>query len=817
MRESFFQRRILYLFFALSFYTGQSNANQNQILISSGLHDRVEILRDRWGIPHIYANNQADLFFAQGYIAAQDYLFQFELWRRRAMGLLAEIQGEKAVDHDIGARLLKFRGNIRMEMRHYHDDGEEIIESFVKGVNAYIDLTKKKPELLPVEFALLDITPGYWTPEVVISRHSALRFGANQELTLAEMLRTVGEEKTRQLIAFNHTPYLKAQTGVDLNDLSEDILNLYKAARYPPRFGKEDVVSASEQRTVTNTETYRSALDPFFGSIGDANAMGSNNWVISGAKTASGYPIMANDPHRSIQVPPLRSWVHLVAPGWNVIGGTGESTLPGVAIGHNGHGAWGLTIFFTDQEDIYVYETNPENTNQYRYQDSWEDMQIVVEEIPVKNQNPKRVTLKYTRHGPVLFEDDKSHRAYALRASWLETGGAPYLASLRIAQARNWQAFRKASTYFGLPGENIVWADRAGNIGWQAVGLTPIRIGWDGLLPVPGDGRFEWAGYVPGQSMPHVLNPKQGYWATANQNNIPESYPNIYSFFGVSHLRHERITSILAADKKLRVEDSKRLQHDELSLPAARLVPLLETLDLNQLRKRNDITATAIDHLLQWDYVMEPSSIAAAIYARWENELQERLLKRFMSAKQRAAVYFFFHKENIIDWLTSTDDTPNWLLEQEPVATKEHLLISSLGHAIEQLVEQLGSDVNVWQYGQKKNHHTKIEHPLSHLVDMKMRDRMDLESVPKGGDDTTVNLSAGGNNRLIGASFRIIVDTSDWDLTVGTNVPGQSGDPDSPYYDSLLKMWAAGEYFPAYYSRNKVESVTKHRTVLSPE
>src|SRR5581483_7184956 len=219
-------------------------------------------------------------------------------------------------------------------------------------------------------------------------------------------------------------------------------------------------------------------------------------------------------------------WVHLVAPGWNVIGG-GEPTIPGVSIGHNEFGAWGLTIFATDGEDLYVYRTNPANRRQYWYKGRWEAMRVLRDTIAVKGQAPVRIELAFTRHGPVVYEDSVRHLAYAVRAAWLEPGGAPYLASLRMDQARTWDEFRDACAFSNIPGENMVWADRMGNIGWQAVGIAPIRTNWSGLVPVPGDGRYEWADFLPIKEKPHDFNPQRGFIATANNDLIPRNYPHM--------------------------------------------------------------------------------------------------------------------------------------------------------------------------------------------------------------------------------------------------------------------------------------------------
>ena len=306
--------------------------------------------------------------------------------------------------------------------------------------------------------------------------------------------------------------------------MSDDILHLYRAHRRAIRFETDDIVAAyrGDQESF---ERLANAL-PSETDLRqeDYEAIGSNNWVVAGSKTLTGFPIMANDPHRTQAVPSLRYWVHLVAPGWNVIGG-GEPILPGVSIGHNEDGAWGLTVFGQDNEDLMVYETNPANPNQYRHLGEWEEMTVIEDSIPVKGRGDVSVELKYTRHGPVLYEDAEHQKAYALSAAWLDYGAAPYLASLRMNQATTWEEFREACSYSRIPSENMVWADRDGNIGYQAVGVSPIRLYHSGLLPVPGDGRYEWDGYLPIKALPHLLNPTQGFYGTANNFTVPDDYP----------------------------------------------------------------------------------------------------------------------------------------------------------------------------------------------------------------------------------------------------------------------------------------------------
>ena len=339
----------------------------------------------------------------------------------------------------------------------------------------------------------------------------------------------------------------------------------------------------------------------------DPRDIGSNNWVVSGSRTFSTFPIMANDPHRVIAAPSLRYWAHLVAPGWNVIGG-GEPILPGISIGHNEHGAWGLTIFGQDAEDLYVYDTNPANPNEYRYRGAWEAMRVVTDTIPVKGGQPEAVELKYTRHGPVLHEDRANRKAYALRAGWLEPGGAPYLASLRMNQAKTWEEFRAATAFNNMPSENMVWVDRQGTIGWQAAGIQPIRRNWSGILPVPGDGRYEWDGFLPITSLPSEVNPDRGFIATANNFLMPKDYPykDLLQVTWSDPFRASRIEEVLGSGRKFNVAEMVRLQNDDLSVGARALTPLLRHVTLP-----NAASARARDLLTTWDFVLDKDSVAA--------------------------------------------------------------------------------------------------------------------------------------------------------------------------------------------------------------
>ena len=313
---------------------GPTAVAQHETLQLGGLGAPVEIVTDRWGINHIYAENEADLFFAQGYAAARDRLFQFEVWRRQATGTVAEILGRRELERDIGARLHQFRGDLTTELNHYHDRGDQIIPAFVRGINAYIDQTDERPELLPIEFELLGITPQHWTPEVVISRHQGLVGNVTSEIDNARAVALLGADAVKELNYYYGDPDLTIDPVVDVSLLTDDIFGLYRAHRRSVQFQPEDVAAADRGAQATFERLASSQPSEFDLTQQDYEAIGSNNWVVAGSRTVTGFPLMANDPHRAQGAPSLRYWVHLVAPGWNVIGG-GEPVLPGVSIGHN--------------------------------------------------------------------------------------------------------------------------------------------------------------------------------------------------------------------------------------------------------------------------------------------------------------------------------------------------------------------------------------------------------------------------------------------------------------------------------------------------
>lgn len=777
-------------------------------LRAPGLQAPVEIVRDANGINHIYAKNEHDLFFAQGYAAARDRTFQLELWRRQATGTVSELLGRRELQRDIGTRLFTYRGDMATELARYHPRGAAIVGAFVDGVNAYVAATEANPSLLPIEFKLLGTKPGRWTADVVISRHQGLLGNVEEELNHGRAVAALGPALVKSLSTFRPgDPDMTLDPAIDGSLLSTAILARYQAFHSSVRFQPSDVQLA-----------YRNDRDSYrrLAAIADAEAadlrengrrdIGSNNWVISGRLTESGRPMLANDPHRAQSAPSLRYWVHLNAPGWNVIGG-GEPEIPGVSIGHNDVGAWGLTIFSTDGEDLYVYKTNPRNPREYWYQGAWVPMRVIRETIPVKGEAAVSAELVYTRHGPVVYEDSLKHVAYAVRAAWLEPGGAPYLASLRMDQATTWEEFRDACSFSNIPGENMIWADRAGNIGWQSVGIAPIRKNFSGLVPVPGDGRYEWAGFLPIKEKPHVYNPPEGFIATANNDLIPLDYPHMdaVGFAWADPYRWARISEVLGSGRKFAIADLMRLQTDYLSLPARQLVPLLRDLPAG-----NAATERARRMLLDWNFVLDRSSTAAGVYEAWYRRLSANVAATAIPAPARPYIRTLGARK-MIGFIVS----PTGAFGANPVAARDSLLIRSLDEAVKEMTERFGANPDGWAWGQNTYHHATITHPLSPAVNAELRAKFDVGPAPRGGDGNTVGATGGGDNQTSGASFRIVVDLADWDTAVGINTPGQAGDPDDPHYRDLFPLWANDRYFGVPFSRDRI-AATGTTTLLLP-
>jgi penicillin amidase len=651
---------------------------------------------------------------------AQDRLWQMEMWRRSVEGRLAEVVGRGALQRDRQARLLKYRGAADdKELAAYHPEAREIMTAYAAGVNAFI-ADAIAAGTLPVEFALTRIRPEPWTVETLVLRTPT--FGdAASELQLARSVAEVGAAEANK--RRNPDPFqeLVVPPGVDLAAITDAVLAATRAGAAAPR----------------------PQVDP-----------GSNNWVIGPALSATGKPVVANDPHREVTNPSLRYIVHLNAPGWNVAGAS-EPPFLGVALGHNDRIAWGLTIVGTDQHDVYVEQLNPANHDEVRWNGGSEAVRTIREEIPVRGSAADSYEMKFTRHGPIFYVDAARHRAYVLRTALLEPGTAPYLAGLRLSQVRDCRAFLDAAKYWNSPSENLICGDVDGNISWRPSALTPARRGWSGRLPVPGTGEYEWQGYR--DDLPQELNPARGFIATANHNVQPQGYTPPFMFKSAD-TRFERITRLLQLiqpGRKYTLEDHARMQHDAYSLRAAADLGLFKgwtSGDANVERARV--------MLEKWDAIYRRGSAEAALYETWRAGPGGGRGGNVQAARTREAVE------------------------------------SRLQAAIARLTREQGSDWSAWRWG--RMHTRAFAHPFVSAFD--------IPAVERSGGAGTVAAD--------GASYREILNPADWDSSLVINTPGQSGQPGSPYYSNLLADWADEKYFPLAFSRSAVEKVARHTLTL---
>ena len=740
-----------------------------------GLTAPVDVLRDRWGIAHIYAQNSHDLFQAQGFVAAQDRLFQLDLWRRIGVGETAELFGEQAIEADRFARLLLYRGDMQAEWKSYAPDTEEIAAAWTQGVNAWIDHVGTN---LPIEFQILGYAPARWRKEDVLSRMSGIIMTANwqREIARARLVATRGVAHARLAAPTDPPREFAPVPELDLKSIDPAIVEGYLAATRPIQF--------------------------------TPNASESNNWVVDGSLSASGKPMLASDPHRPIALPSLRYLVHLHAPGWNVIG-SGEPALPGVAIGHNERIAWGFTIVGTDQADLYVEQTDPENSRRYRVGDTWEPMRIVRDTIRVKGREaPVPVELRFTRHGPVIHQDEQQHLAFALRWAGSEPGGAAYLGSLSVGRAQNRQEFLKALESWKIPCLNFVYADVAGTIGWVAAALTPIRRGWDGLLPVPGDsGRYEWQGFLPVAELPQSFNPDQHWLATANHNILPAGYSREIAYEWQPPFRFQRIQQRLTGKQRFTLADFHSIQHESTSLPALVLIELLKGMKLSA-------EAEPFGRLLRdWDGVLSRESAAGPLYAAWLHELIEAYFEHRVPNDVRLERGDLRNVAVLLKALSAPDEAS---FGPDPVQSRDALLRQTFDRAMTRAQKMAGDDPRKWRWGQL--HTATFRHPLASLGPAYER-AFNPSPVPRSGDGHTPNNTRYNDSfqQVHGATYRHVLDLADWDRGLATSAPGQSGQPGSQHYADLLPLWAAEEYFPLAYSRGKVDEVTTHRLNLRPE
>jgi penicillin amidase len=776
-----------------------------EAIVVAGLKGAAEIAVDRWGIAHIRANDEADLFFLQGFNAARDRLWQIDLWRKRGLGLLAADFGPGYLAQDHAARHFLYRGDMAAEWVSYADDTKAICTAFAAGLNAYIGLCTYEPERLPPEFALFGTSPRPWQPEDVvrIRSHALTRNGISEILRANVMALSDAET---DLLRFELDPPVepKLADGLSFDDIPLEATRLFKLATAPVTF-EPSRLSATLDEAWNWTEV--TDLGEVVQRVAEE---GSNNWAVHGSRTQSGRPILASDPHRAHAVPSLRYLVHLEAPGLNVIG-TGEPSAPGISIGHNGRTAFGLTIFGADQEDIYVYETKEGTPDRYRHGDGWENITREEQAFAVKGHPDQTLKLCFTRHGPVLHEDPSRRRVVAMRTVWHSPGSAAYLGSLSYMRSASVQDFAGHMGHWGSPSANHVSADLDGNVGWFTAGFTPLRRNWHGLLPVPGDGSHEWDGFLSPDMLPRAINPDAGFVASANEMNLPADRdpdaPSIgHEWAEVS--RATRIRQVLANDAAHTLAASMGLQTDVYSRPAAIITALLA--DIAGPSPADQTYAASLSLFEGWDHRLEVDSAPATLFeVWWMKHLRPAMLARFAPSDTVRQLLLPGDFDRLLALLQTPE--PAWSAEE-----RDALLISTLEKSWVDCTSRLGADFGKWRWGDL--HKALFEHAASSAKPT-VDDAWDVGPLPVGGSRSTpmhaaYRMSDFGVNA--GASVRLVMDVGDWDSSVCVNTPGQSGDPRSPHYGDLSQIWAQGQYVPLLYSREKVDAQTIHRIRLVP-
>ncbi len=709
-------------------------------VVVDGLSAPVTVVRDRWGVPHITASNTHDLFFTQGFVQAQDRLFQMDLWRRSVQGRVSEVLGANFIERDAMTRRVQYRGSMEAEWTSYGPEAKEIATAFTNGVNAWVATLG---DALPDEFRLAGWSPERWRPEDLLNRTDAFlaSTGAQDEVFRAR---------------------LGAAIGLDQVD-----------ALWPPADGRRSVlvpgVDLSALTYVLGDTLRRVGTPPFFSGLAAPLGAGSNAWVVPGNLTDGGAPLLAVDPHRSLDAPSLRYLVHLTAPGWNVIGATAP-WMPGVAIGHNDRVAWGMTAAGADVQDIYVERTNPDNPRQVERSGRWVDMEVEQDAVAVKGRAaPFDYERFYTAHGVVVGLDSERHLAYTLRWSGTEPGGAAELAALALDRAGSAAEFRSALARWKMPVVDVIYADRDGRVGQQQAGAVPVRRGADGRTPSEGwSGAHEWVGWLSANRLPH----REGAAPLVSANG--------------NLARTTRIVDVLAQTGGQSVDSFKRLQHDVRAWNAERLVPLL-----GPLRAGGDVEA-ARARLLVWDRHIASDSAEASLYITWEIELTRLLADRRVPAEFAADTA---RRLPLVRAITTA--SPAWF-DGNRVAARDALLLAALEAALK-AVTPGGRAVT-------------FAHALGVSPDAVRR--FNIGPYPVSGyGDTVLSISADGR---VGPSFRGIFDLADWDRSVATNAPGQSAWSRSPHAADLAALWAAGEYFPLSFSAEAVGVNTESTLVLAP-
>ncbi|QSR20129.1 penicillin acylase family protein [Novosphingobium sp. KA1] len=757
--------------------------------VLAGARAPIDIREDRMGIAHVQARSRHDAFFAQGYLVARDRLFQLDFDNRRELGRLAEVFGPKFAEADRAARHFHYRGDLSAELAALPAEVVDCARGYVAGINARIAETEAEPALLPAEYAITGMRPLRWSIEDMLRTRGAGAGDADDEVRRA-MLQARGQlDLDHYMDPLRPAWSFTVPEGLDCAAVSVADLGFLRNVGKPLPFEQAEL--ARWDRDVSRN---------------DHAAQGSNAWTIAGSRSATGRPILANDPHLAIGGASPRHMIHLSAPGLDVIG-AGYPGLPGIMQGHTDRFAFGRTNFHIDQTDLFVLRTRPEDPEQYWHEGKWKRFETYEETIAVKGEPAQRVTLRYAAGRPVVAQDPQHGRAIALATTAMLPGANMQFAIIALNLATDWDSLREAARLHVSP-TNLHYADIEGNTGWQAIGFTPRRPRHDGLFPAPGDGSFDWTGILPVEDMPSLYNPEQGWIASANAMNLPADYPyreRIISFSWSDPFRHDRIAEVLRAPGPHSIEESVALQHDVQSLPARALRKLLPP--------RPSPAAVPAAALLQgWDGRIGAESGAALLYELVVPELSDRFRKAVIPADARDLLT----SVNLSEMLHALA-LPDPRLGADPAAARDALVDAALAAGWAKAEQLAGSDPAQWRWGDL--HRVTLRHPLADIPAIAAA-YPPISGGRSGGDGTTVmargfNAKQGYTVRH-GASYLMVADVGDWDNTRFLLLPGQSADPASPHYRDFYQPWLSGEMQKLPFSAEAVRAATISRLQIVP-